>query len=261
MAFAAKLVGVSRARIDPSTLSDLVVYADESGDHGLVTIDAGYPIFALAFIVMTRDEYVGEVTPALQRLKFAYWGHDQVVFHERDIRKKIGPFAMLADPATNADFMVDLTGMIGAAPFRLCVGTIDKLRLKAKYANPWSPYEIALRFCMERLLNCLQRHEQEGRLVHVIFESRGKNEDADLELEFRRITANQANWGYRSPDFSYARFEPVFARKDANAAGLQLADLVARPCGLRALRPTQPNRAFEVLIPKLTGHSGLKMFP
>ncbi len=30
MAFAAKLVGVSRARIDPSTLSDLVVYADES---------------------------------------------------------------------------------------------------------------------------------------------------------------------------------------------------------------------------------------
>ncbi len=73
MAFAAKLVGVSRARIDPSTLSDLVVYADESGDHGLGTIDAGYPIFALAFIVMTRDEYVGTVTPALQRLKFAYW--------------------------------------------------------------------------------------------------------------------------------------------------------------------------------------------
>ncbi|MBP1180916.1 hypothetical protein [Methylobacterium sp. PvR107] len=59
------------------------------------TIDAGYPIFALAFIVMTRDEYVGTVTPALQRLKFAYWGHDQVVFHERDIRKKIGTFAML----------------------------------------------------------------------------------------------------------------------------------------------------------------------
>ena len=102
---------------------------------------------------------------------------------------------------------------------------------------------------------------QAGRLVHVVFESRGKNEDAELELEFRRIAANQANWGYRSPDFSYARFEPVFARKDANAAGLQLADLVARPCGLRTLRPAQPNRAFEVLIPKLTGHSGFKTSP
>lgn len=252
---------MTRTRIDPASLSDLVVYADESGDHGLVTIDENYPIFALAFVVMTRDEYVDVVTPALQRLKFAYWGHDQVVFHEREIRKKVGPFAMLADPGTNADYMTDLTRMIGGAPFRLCVAVIDKLRHRAKYADPWNPYEVALRFCMERLLNCLQRHEQAGRLVHVVFESRGKNEDADLELEFRRITANQANWGYRAPDFSYARFEPVFARKDANAAGLQLADLVARPCGLRALRPMQSNRAFEALIPKLTGHSGWKTFP
>ena len=29
-------------RVDPSSLSDLVVYADESGDHGLDNIDADY---------------------------------------------------------------------------------------------------------------------------------------------------------------------------------------------------------------------------
>ena len=253
---------MTRTRVDPATLSDLVIYADESGDHGLITVDPGYPVFALAFVIMTRDDYVNAVTPALLRLKFAYWGHDQVVFHEREIRKRVGPFAMLADPATNAAFMQDLTDLIAAAPFRLCVAVIDKARLKERYANPWSPYEIALRFCMERLLACLRQHEQAGRLVHVVFESRGKNEDAELELEFRRIAANQARWGYVEPDFSYARFEPVFARKDANAAGLQLADLVARPCGLKKLRPGQANRAFEALTPKLTGsHQGWKAFP
>lgn len=253
---------MSRNRIDPATLSDLVVYADESGDHGLSKIDPSYPVFALAFVIMTRDEYVDVVTPALQRLKFAYWGHDQVVFHEREIRKRVGPFAMLAEPSTNDAFMQDLTDLIAAAPFRLCVAVIDKVRLKAKYVDPWSPYEIALRFCMERLLTCLHQHEQANRLVHVVFESRGKNEDAELELEFRRIGANQARWGYTPPDFSYARFEPVFARKDANAAGLQLADLVARPCGLKRLRPSQPNRAFESLIPKLSGgHQGLEGVP
>ncbi len=188
------------------------------------------------------------------------------MFHERDIRKKIGPFAMLADPATNADFMVDLTGMIGAAPFRSASGPSTSSGSRPKYANPWSPYEIALRFCMERLLNCLQRHEQQGRLVHVIFESRGKNEDADLELEFRRITANQANWGYRSPDFSYARFEPVFARKDANAAGYSwrisspahadcgLSDLLSRT-GVRGAHPQadRPFRAEDVPLKKQRG--------
>ena len=28
---------------------------------------------------------------------------------------------------------------------------IDKEKHRAKYANPWNPYEIALHFCMERL--------------------------------------------------------------------------------------------------------------
>lgn len=253
---------MSRVRVDPAALSDLVVYADESGDHGLDVIDPGYPVFALAFVIMTRDAYVDVVTPALQRLKFAYWGHDQVIFHEREIRKKLGAFAMLADRATNASFMGDLSGLIEGAPFRLCVAVIDKVALKQRYVEPWSPYEIALRFCMEQLLACVRLHPgQQDRLVHVVFESRGKGEDAELELEFRRIAANQSRWGYRAPDFSYARFEPIFARKDANAAGLQLADLVARPCGLRKLRPEQPNRAFEALRPKFGPHGGWKTFP
>ena len=46
--------------------------------------------------------------------------------------------------------------------------------------------------------------------------------------------------------------------KKANSTGLQLADLVARPIGLHALHPEQPNRAFESLKPKITL---LKTFP
>ena len=39
----------------------------------------------------------------------------------------------------------------------------------------------------------------------------------------------------------------VFANKQVNSSGLQLADLVARPIGLSVLRPGQTNRAFEAL--------------
>jgi|TARA_R100001509_G_scaffold32112_1_gene17053 hypothetical protein len=40
------------------------------------------------------------------------------------------------------------------------------------------------------------------------------------------------------------------------SSGLQLADLVARPIGLKTLRPGQENRAFESLQPKFYCEGG-----
>lgn len=45
--------------------SDYLVFVDESGDHGLEAIDAGYPIFVLAFCVIRKEDYVSVLTPAL----------------------------------------------------------------------------------------------------------------------------------------------------------------------------------------------------
>ncbi|MDQ6991340.1 MAG: DUF3800 domain-containing protein [Mariprofundaceae bacterium] len=45
-------------------------------------------------------------------------------------------------------------------------------------------------------------------------------------------------------------FDIKFADKRMNSAGLQLADLLARPVGLHVLRPKQSNRAFDILKPK-----------
>jgi hypothetical protein len=39
-----------------------------------------------------------------------------------------------------------------------------------------------------------------------------------------------------------------------------LADLMARPIGLKVLRPAQENRAFDVSRPKLA-NGGMKSFP
>ena len=38
--------------------------------------------------------------------------------------------------------------------------------------------------------------------------------------------------------------------KTANSAGLQLADLVARPIGIKHLRPLQMNRAYDIIRKK-----------
>lgn len=83
-----------------------------------------------------------------------------------------------------------------------------------------------------------------------------------MELEFRRICDGANYLNRRLP------FELIVAEKKVNCAGLQLADLIARPIGMSVLRPEQSNRAFSVIQEKLyrgangqaTGW-GLKCFP
>jgi hypothetical protein len=239
--------------------ADYIVFADESGDHGLVSIDPQFPVFALTFCVMRKDDYIGTIVPAVQQFKFDIWGHDSVVLHEHEIRKTTGPFGILrTDRHLREHFFAGLNALIETAPMTIFASVIDKERHRAKYANPWNPYEIALHFCMERLHLMLTARTQQGKTVHVVFESRGSREDSELELEFRRIAGNDSHWGYHRHDFSLFDFQPVFVPKATNSTGLQLADLTARPIALSRLRPDQPNRAFDIIRPKLRG---LKCFP
>lgn len=54
----------------------------------------------------------------------------------------------------------------------------------------------------------------------------------------------------------------------SNSAGLQMADLIARPVGMKILRPDQPNRAYDIIERKFYRNEkgqfkgwGLKCFP
>ena len=75
--------------------SDYIIYVDESGDHGLApqSIDPAYPIFVLVFCIFEKAEYVETVVPAIQRLKFEFFGHDTVILHNTKIKKQEPPFA------------------------------------------------------------------------------------------------------------------------------------------------------------------------
>lgn len=241
--------------------SDYIVFADESGSPVLDNPDPTFPVFVLNCVLVEKVVYFGDVVPKLQKLKFDFVGHDQLVLHERDIRRQQNGFAFLQVSAEKRDMFIErVNEVVSGADVTLIAAVIDKIRLARRYANPWSPYQLALHFCMEHLLVRLSELGQQGKRVHVVFESRGKQEDRELELHFRRIASNQANWGARAPDFSLIDWEPLFTSKASNSSGLQLADLMARPIGLKALRPGQSNRAFEILQPKLKG-GGMKVFP
>lgn len=242
--------------------SDYIVYVDESGDHGLKSIDPNYPVFVLALCVFKKAEYTGRLVPALPRFKFEHFGHDQVILHETDIRKDRGDFAFLKTPERKSAFLAELTQIVANTPFTLICSVIHKEPYRRRYANPDNPYHVALGFGLERVFYYLRSQGGAALKTHIIVERRGKQEDAELELEFRRICDRGNYHGYQLP------FDVVFTDKKSNSAGLQMADLVARPVGIRMLRPEQENRAFEVLEQKFYTNEngkrdgwGLKCFP
>lgn len=115
---------------------------------------------------------------------------------------------------------------------------------------------------MERLFRELQARFDAEQVTHVVVEQRGDKEDAQLELAFRRICNGANALNKRLP------FEIVMIPKAANSTGLQLADLVVRDIGIKVLRPSQPNRAYDIVEKKFRRSSagdikgwGLKVFP
>lgn len=220
--------------------SDYVVYVDESGDHSLVSINPDYPVFVLALCVMHKRHYSEKIIPAVEKLKFNYFGHDSVVLHEHEIRKQKGDFSFLSHLPTRQGFIRSLSSIMEACNFVLIACVVDKARL-GKSELSGNPYHAALGVCLQSLRAFLAEKNQDHLTTHLVVECRGKREDAELELEFRRLCDTAQPGQSRWP------FHMVFADKRTNLVGLQLADLVARPVGLSHIRPGQPNQAFELL--------------
>ena len=126
---------------------------------------------------------------------------------------------------------------------------------------------MTMHFIVERLAMAL--HGQfNGARAHLVIESRGAAEDARMQYEFARLFLDGTS--YISATWIRRQFFPglEFREKKGNITGLQLADLLARPCGEKVLNPSGTPERWPVFREKLcpdveTAHSiiGLKIVP
>jgi len=241
--------------------SDFIVYLDESGSPTTTNIEKDFPIFVLACVLVEKSKYTDEIVPALQRLKFKYFGHDQVILHEREIRRQSGEFSFLqVNKKLREQFLNEISEIVDCCDFTIATAVIDKQKLVDKYPDPFSPYEISLLMSMEHLALILRDQNQLEKTIHVIAESRGKKEDAELELVFRRIADGDSRMrSNQSHIIKQLNWHILFSDKKSNSAGLQLADLVARPIGLQIIRPMQKNRTYDIVKKKVRWW--IKTFP
>jgi hypothetical protein len=209
--------------------SDYIIFVDESGDHGLKNINKDYPIFVLTFCIFNIDNYI-KATTNLQKLKFKYFGHDTIVLHESEIRRNKKEFTSFYKEIKD-NFLKDVTNMVEDECFSIISIVINKYDLLDSNMNV---YHDSMKWGLAQISNYFTFN---GAKPYIIFESRGKKEDKELSEEFNNFGCS---------DY----FIIKIIDKKANEAGLQIADLIARPIGLSVLKPKQKNRAMEILKKK-----------
>lgn len=238
---------------------EYVIYGDESGDPSPKTVCKEYSVFALAFCVFSKHEYINEVTKYVKEFKFAFWGHDMTVLHSRKIRKQIEDFYFLQNRNLRALFMTRLTNCIESCPFTIISSAIDKAMLHEAPVDRTSLYDFCLEHCVEKVYQFLYEKKQSHKLTHIIIESRMPEENRNLGRTFCQILEKHKDLQQQYP------VKLIFADKRVNNIGLQLADLIAYPIGRYVLNPKEKNLAFEVVKKKLFKYpeyldTGLEIF-
>lgn len=223
------------------TTSRFIAFLDECGDHSLEKIDRDFPLFVLSTVIVERAAYVDQIIPALTKLKLKFWNHEGVNLHSRDIRRALRDFAFMQVPQIRQEMFKVLDETIKNLPFTLFLSVVDKEKYKNHHgAEATNPYDLALSYTFENVANFLK--ERGEKILPIVAESRGKNEDTQLKASFYRLV----NCYGELPNFPI-----TFRRKHDNIAGIQIADLCAYPTARKILNPNKMNHAFDVIKPHI----------
>lgn len=240
--------------------SKFLAFFDECGDHSLEKIDPDFPIFILSLVIVEKKLYLESILPEFNKFKLHYFDHEGVNLHSREIRLSTGPFSLLRNPLIRPNFMKGLSKLIKDSSFDLFISGIQKKFLLSHYglkAN--DPYELALKFTVERLLHFLKKNNE--KTLPIIAEARGKKEDLALKQAFDRILLEGTTY-HPSEEFKSLNCTLSFQPKINNIVGIQLADLCAYPCARNVLSPAKENPAFEIVKQKIyMKNFGWKIFP
>lgn len=224
---------------------ELMLFVDESGEHGMRKINPDFPILTIAGCAFTLEDYRAFEQDVIV-FKHDVLGDSAAPLHSRDIRKWEGPFANIR-PDDRPAVQKRISGFMGRGRFTLIGVTIRKDLLAGSYRSPRPPYELAVEYLLERYYALLHHNGMKGA---VCPESRGKREDAAVADEYSRF--RKSGFHTTTPAEVQARLPgPImFGRKTDGCCGLEAADLAAYPIARHVLDPAKVNPAFEVLRSK-----------
>jgi len=243
--------------------SKYIIYVDESGDANWSSTSE-YPLLCLNFCLFEKEYYLSDLIPKFNQLKFKYWGCDNLVLHERDLRKpgKIKDAVMrskyikIMHGSRKDEFMDELSDLMKEAKFVCFCVVLDKRKVPPMH-QAHDPYNICLSRGFRQVRDYLSNIDPDelDKETHFVFEKRGHDVDLELSKAYKQILTHGALMGLDTRyDFDQFRFELM--DKKNNSTGLQIADLTARPIGNHYLKEIGDRnkvdmRAYDILKDKL----------
>ena len=240
------------------------LFIDESGDHGLVNLDPGFPVFLLCGVLLSQEDY-SRFQLCFGGLKNHFFGSKKICFHSRDIRKWQNGFEILMNPTVREDFYGKVNAMMSQQHYTVFASAIDKQKYITKYGKLSDDvYEMALSFIIERVVFYLDDMPDADKQLEIIIEKRGAKEDQKLSSHFQKLMARGTGF-VNSQRLNDLKIKIYFRTKNDDIEGLQLADLVAYPTARFVMDREKANPAFDLLKPKFYKKNGkiygLKTFP
>jgi hypothetical protein len=205
------------------------VFIDEVGTHDLKSSDdPNHRYLGLTGVIMPLDFERGSFTEKLNELKQGIFGTTAIVLHRRELLLARPPFQALTNLEVRKQFDELLMDLIANATYRVVTVVIDKKEHMRRYtAWVFHPYHYCLTVLLERYVQFLGKI---GHVGDVLVESRGRKENMQLERAYRYIYDRGSN--HVSAKIFQSRLtsrQLKIEGKQANVAGLQLADLIANP--------------------------------
>ncbi len=241
------------------------LFLDESGDHGLITMNPDFPVFLLCGFLVSEENY-SEISNQINELKSLIWGEKQVILHSRDIRKCEKEFQVFFNLHIKELFYNELNRILSSNTYTVISSAIRKDLYINKYGrlSDNDVYELALSFIIERSVFFLDDIKENTKQLEIVIEKRGKKEDKKLDEHFQRLMSRGTGYVNANRLKQYG-LDINFQSKKDNINGLQIADLIAYPTARFVLEPKRANPSFEIfenkIYTKCGKRYGLKIFP
>ena len=138
------------------------LYIDELGTAN--PRDPNSSLYILAGCSVNEDER-HKIKIWADQIKFKYWGHTNIVFHSREIGRKVNDFKILKDRKTFNDFLKDLEQFLKGAKFKMFFIVIDKEQARKKAWNHIKIYKEVSNRIIRNFLLILLSGDSKGKII------------------------------------------------------------------------------------------------
>jgi hypothetical protein len=228
------------------------MFLDESGNHGLTTIDHQYPVFVLGGIIVDLDYARSTLEARIQTFKSDFFGRDDLILHTADITRNKNGFEGLKDDAFRKRFYEELNNLMRELEYTVVACVIKKDEHLSRYGiAALDPYLLSLDLLVERF--CFEIGDIEnGGIIYA--EKRSPVLDRQLDIAWLNLKIQGTRY-VKAVDVN-KRISDLRSRgKSENIAGLQLADLVVTPIGRHVIGKSR-HQDWEIVESKLRRRNG-----